>query len=116
MTQFDELFSTMGVPTLQGEFGEWVTYYPRQGKPRKVLAIYVDRSPIEDIEKTSDTRVPMIVIQVPNNSQSGISSREIDTGGDMVEVSAQGGYGCDVRTREEEHFQALKGRRRDHSL
>jgi len=86
------------------EFGEEITYTPSNGSPRAILAI-VDRNPPEDIpEAPVGGMQKSITIQVANRSTSisdddvgGISSAELDTGGDTVTLAVRIGGTPQVR-------------------
>ena len=68
-------------------FGEEVTYYPRGGgKPRKIMA-KVYRSPMAIIEETGEVPSQEFMVMVKSSTCDGISSTEIDTGGDELEVA-----------------------------
>lgn len=77
-----------------GDFAEWVIYRPLNGIPRSVKAI-VDRSPPESMSPHG--LAPRMTVMVANDPSDGISSREIDTGGDMIDVADR--VGCDATSR-----------------
>jgi len=66
-------------------FAEPVTYWPRGGGSRSINAI-VDREPSEKLEGMPHGYSPRLVLWVANDSTIGISSSEIDTGGDLIEL------------------------------
>jgi hypothetical protein len=70
------------------DFGETVTYRPAHGRPRSIRAI-VDRdapSMFGDVGVT-----PTIRVTVANDSATGISSRNVRTGSDQIDVSERSG-------------------------
>lgn len=90
MTAFDDLFGRTALPCLQSQYGERITYYPRNGNPRTITAM-VDRNPPEDGGPFEESRGPRFVIECENDQQIGIASECIDTGGDRVEFAARKG-------------------------
>jgi len=66
--------------------GEPVVYWPRGGGSRPIVAI-VDREPPKSLEDMPHGFSPKLVLWVANDSIIGISSSEIDTGGDLIEVA-----------------------------
>lgn len=57
----------------------WVTYFPESGTARRIEAVIERPGPEGNRE--------VVELLVKNDSSSGISTSEIDTGGDKVEVS-----------------------------
>ena len=71
--RFRQQFKRIGAPNLLRQFGEWVTYYPADGgASREVLAI-VERD-----------NAPEFVVRVRDSDVDGVSSAELDTGGDEI--------------------------------
>lgn len=66
-------------------FGEDIVYRKWGGGSRPIKAI-VTRRPPEVIDGAPHGTAPKIEIDVVNSSTTGISSSEIDRGGDMVTV------------------------------
>ena len=66
--------------------GENVVYWPRGGGSRPIVAI-VDREPSKKLEGMPHGFSPKLVFWVANDPVIGISSSEIDTGGDLIEVA-----------------------------
>jgi len=91
MTQFDILFAASGAPALADQFGEAVTYKPRGGGTRAITAIRVVRHPPSKVDDVTGAEEPTMEIEVYNNSTTGISSAEIDTGGDLITVASRFG-------------------------
>ena len=69
-------------------FGEPVIYYPRGGGSRDIVAV-VDRNPVGGVSGLPHGSTPRMEVVVKNNSDDGISSSEVNTGGDKI--------GLDVR-------------------
>ena len=69
-------------------FGETITYNPSGGGSRSILAI-IDQ--LEPGQLTNNSNAQMTTISVANNSTSGISAAEIDTGGDKVTLAIRRG-------------------------
>jgi len=90
MTVFDDLFKTSGFPMLIEQFGESILYVPLRGEKRPIKAI-VDRNPPAPIGLDGSVVLPEITVSVFNSRYTGISSLEINTGGDRIEVSRRQG-------------------------
>jgi hypothetical protein len=79
-----------------GEFAELVTYHPHrfygesERSPRVISAIVI-REQVELLSEDVVTNAPMFEIHVANSSTLGISSEEIDTGGDQIEFPPRDG-------------------------
>jgi len=69
-------------------FGESVTYYPRAGGSRSITAI-VNRERPETVDGAPHGSAPLLIIEVANDSTTGISSDEIDLGGDKVKLAVR---------------------------
>lgn len=69
-------------------FGCPIVYTPAGGSGRNIIAI-IDR--LEPGQLTNNSNAPMTTISVANNSTSGISAAEIDTGGDKVTLAIRRG-------------------------
>ncbi len=103
MTEFDTRFAARAGrrllgdtsdPTDLGRFGEWITYRPLNGKPRRIRAM-VDRDPPEFANAPSPALGPHVAIEVYNDATHGINSRTLNTGGDTIELDIKEGQ-CDV--------------------
>jgi len=70
------------------EFGEQIEYLPAGGGSRSIKAI-VDREPPAELDGMPGAHATRTTITVANNSTTGISSSEINLGGDKVEVSVR---------------------------
>ena len=84
-TQFDSHFSAAGFPLLIAEFGESIVYLPRGGGRRPITAI-VERNPPAVFDASGNAVFPTATIRVYNSCRSGISSQEVDTGKDEIEM------------------------------
>jgi len=83
-TVFDSHFAASGFSLLLSQFGESITYRPRAGGLRPIIAI-VEREPPAIYDASGNAVMPKAVIRVYNSNKSGIASSEVDTGGDEVE-------------------------------
>jgi hypothetical protein len=72
------------------DFAELVTYYPRSGSQREINAV-VNRDAIALIPEDGDAVTCVFEVSVVNSRTTGISSIEIDTGGDMISFSPRVG-------------------------
>lgn len=86
---FDELLEDT-VSQFLDEFAEDIKYLPAGGGQREIRAI-IDREPPTDLDGAPHGQAPRCTITVANNSTTGISSSEIDTGGDKVELAMRMG-------------------------
>ena len=86
-TAFARLFKRTGGPNLVRQFGEEVTYFPRDGSGPRVVMAMVERGELEFITEVGDITGQAIVVRVRNEKPLGIKSDEIDTGGDEISVS-----------------------------
>jgi len=82
-TVFDSHFAASAFPGLLQQFGEAIVYRARLGGSREILAI-IEREPPAIFDAAGNTVIPKFVVRVNNSCRSGISSNEIDTGGDHV--------------------------------
>lgn len=82
-TVFDSLFQQTGFPMLLAQFGESLEYVPRSGGSRTMTAI-IEREPPAVMDAAGNAVVPQFIVRVYNSCRSGISSQEMDTGGDQV--------------------------------
>ena len=67
-------------------FGEEVTYTPRVGDAREINA-QVQREVRETDEDYQGSLVPSIIVEVRNSATLGISSDEVNTGGDKITLA-----------------------------
>jgi hypothetical protein len=61
-----------------------VSYYPKAGGRREILAI-IERNPPAVFNASGAAVMPTATIRVYNSCRSGISSREVDIGKDEIE-------------------------------
>lgn len=74
--------------TFLASFGEPITYHPKGGSTRDIIAI-VDRNPVASITGLSHGNTPRLLIIVKNAATDGISSSEVNTGGDEVALDVR---------------------------
>jgi hypothetical protein len=84
-TVFDSQFAASAFPGLLAQFGESVTYLPKAGGRRPIIAI-VERNPPAIFDASGNAVLPTATIRVNNSCRSGISSREVDIGKDEIEM------------------------------
>jgi hypothetical protein len=72
------------------DFAEPVTYYKRDGSARVIQAIVL-REGYELLAEANDAVVPMLEIHVANSDTLGISSDELNTGGDQLGIPTRVG-------------------------
>jgi hypothetical protein len=86
------------------EFAETVTYHPRlfaggDSRPTRSIKAVVFRETMATVtEDGGTTLLPMFEVHVENDSTLGISSTELDTGGDQLEFAARDGVAATKRT------------------
>jgi hypothetical protein len=89
--------------TSTDDFAEVITYYPHRHygeaarDPRSINAI-VFREQIQVLTQDGDTVAPVWQIHVANNVATGISSEELDLGGDQLEFPPRDGKPAETRT------------------
>lgn len=71
-SRFHRQFKRIAAPNLLAQFGESVVYHPSGGTARTITAL---------VERSQETEFQ---IRVRNSSCNGISSGELDTGGDEI--------------------------------
>ena len=96
MSVFTDRLAADLVPDLLDEFGETVTYRPRTGDARSITAI-VERGGPADLAPAAGGVAPLLRVRVANDSTTGISSDEIDTGGDRIDVAHRVGVAATTR-------------------
>lgn len=72
------------------DFAEQVVYYPRVGAARVISAIVV-REPLSVLPEDGDNVLPNSTIYVANDAEDGISSEELNLGGDALEFATRNG-------------------------
>lgn len=94
MTLAARIVSDAGSVFLNSEhFAEPVTYYPHRfgtaGTPRSILAVVV-RNQVATFNPDEQI-VPEFEVRVANDSTTGISSSELNTGGDQIKFAGRVG-------------------------
>lgn len=84
-TVFDSHFAAAGFPMLLDNFGESITYLPYQGGSRSIVAI-IEREPPAIVDAAGNAVMPRATLRVYNSCRSGISSKELDSGKDEIEM------------------------------
>ena len=104
MTLHDMILTdATAVFTSTADFAEVATYHPRQRfgeaapTPRTINAVVL-REQIQTIGEDGDTVSPMWQVHVPNSLTDGISSTELDLGGDQIELPPRDGKTAERRT------------------
>ena len=69
-------------------FGETVTYKPLAGGSRAITAV-VNREGVGAVDGLPHGQGPLVSVIVANDAVTGISTADIDTGGDKVTVAWQ---------------------------
>ncbi len=77
-------------------FGETIFYHPYGGGSREILAI-VTREQTEGLDGAPHGHSPLVTIEVANDSTTGITSAEVDRGGDTVELPVNVGETTKLR-------------------
>lgn len=86
------------------DFAEVVTYLPRQlsgqpAKPSRQISAVVFRESMENVgEDNNESITPIFEVHVANNSVTGISSTEINKGGDQISLPVRDGLTPVART------------------
>jgi len=79
------------------DFAESVVYYKRNGLSRTINAV-VQREAFEVNPEDGDTVVPLFEVHVANDSTLGISSSELNRGGDQIAFATRIGQPIERRT------------------
>lgn len=87
-SRFDRQFKAFAFPGLLAEFGEAIVYHPAGGGSRSIAAI-IERSPPALFDAAGNTVLASFLIRVKNDHDSGISSKELNSGGDMISFYAR---------------------------
>ena len=80
----------LSVFTNVDEFAESVVYVKRSGAMRTINAV-VFREATASSDQSGGVSVPFFEVHVANNAASGISSTEIDLGGDKICMDVRNG-------------------------
>lgn len=90
MTAFDTRFKARAFPRLLEQFGEAVVYRPKNGPARTIQAI-VNRDPPVQAQEFTTATADQFVVEVLADEINGIGIREINTGGDQVDIAKRKG-------------------------
>lgn len=85
-----------GARGLLYQFGESITYYPVAGGSRIITGMVL-REELTVVGELGDVQSQSIVVRVLNDSTNGISSTEIETGGDEIGVALRLGEAAERR-------------------
>ena len=77
-------------------FGESVTYYPKAGGSRAITAVVTREQPAQ-VDGAPYGHTPKLSVQVINSATTGISSAEINTGGDEICIAVRAGETAERR-------------------
>lgn len=72
------------------DFAEEIVYYPRGGGARRIKAV-VNRDPPQFYDASGAVVAVSFIVYVSNSLTDGISTTEIDTGGDRISVNRREG-------------------------
>jgi hypothetical protein len=89
--------------TNTSDFAETVTYYPHiyfgaTVRASRSISAVVFRQQVQVLGEDGDSIVPIFEVHVANDSTVGISSDELDTGGDQIEFPPRDGKDAEKRT------------------
>lgn len=92
-----------GVFTRLDDFAELVTYQPHRfygetARASRSIKAVVEREQTTIFGEDGDVVAPMFRVHVANDSVLGISSDELDTGGDMIELPPRDGKAAELRS------------------
>lgn len=79
------------------DFAETVIYYDRSGEARCIAAVVV-REALSIFPEDGDAITPVFEIHVANDSENGISSEELNLGGDSLAFAVRVGQDRSKRT------------------
>lgn len=79
------------------DFAEPVVYYKKTGKARPIYAVVV-RDALAILPEDGDTVTPVFEIAAANDIVKGISSEELNLGGDMIAFAVRVGQAIQRRT------------------
>lgn len=92
-----------GVFLNNDEFSETVTYYPHRyfgdalRSPRSIKAVVI-REEVTTLTENGEVTSPLFQVHVANDDTIGISSVELDTGGDQISFGIRDGEASTRRT------------------
>lgn len=79
------------------DHAEPVTYYKRDGRARPIDAV-VERQALQLLIEDGDNVIPIFEIYVANDRELGISSEELNLGGDTIAFAIRVGQPISQRT------------------
>lgn len=79
------------------DFAETATYHPRGGTSRPVRVV-IDRDALAIFPEDGDSATPVSEVRVSTTGTYGITSDELDIGGDMLEFEYRIGRGKQRRS------------------
>lgn len=79
------------------DFAEQITYYARLATSREIYAVVV-RDPLAIFGPDGDDILPSFEVHVVNNKTTGITSEELNLGGDSLEFAVRVGQPKSMRT------------------
>lgn len=91
MNPLATLFKRSAAPLLLGTMGETVTYYAEGGVSGRSITALVERGIFEVPQETGEQVTASLSIRVYNDSTTGISATEIDTGLDEIGAALRDG-------------------------
>lgn len=91
MTRFSNVWNRTAAKSFNRQFGESVGYFNRAGDPERTITARVIRDPMTVMSEAGDVPVEAMILSVENDSTNGITSDEINTGGDSVTVAPKAG-------------------------
>lgn len=87
----------LGVFCNLNDFAETVVYYKRSGLSRSIKAV-VQREAFEINPEDGDAIVPLFEVHVANDATTGISSEELNRGGDQIAFPTRIGQPAEKRS------------------
>lgn len=79
------------------DFAETVTYYARHGSARSIV-VQVFRNSLTVFSEDGDVVLPVFEVHVKNDATLGISSDELNIGGDAIEFAMRVGQDASRRS------------------
>ena len=86
MSEFDDLLRDSVAPLIVSMMGDLIVYLPGNGGKRRTIEAVLERSMMEAVPEAGTMLVPVVTVRVRNDAVFGISSKELDTGRDKVEL------------------------------
>lgn len=95
-TNFKTRFERDGVPALQKEYAEDATYMPEGGGSRAIKA-HIERQRVAAGEFAGES-FPVWIVKVENSATTGISSAELNRGGDKISFPPREGETAETKS------------------